>query len=383
MIRTRNRQNLRLPAVIAAAVALLVGAAACSSGSGGDSPASSQSSSTSPEVAAAQKAALAAEKLPQKIKLTPLKSRPPTGKTVVFLNPGNVQSHYDGVGIQAAASALQWKYRQIAIDQSTPSSIISGLNQALQYHPAAVVIIGVPESIWSSVLPAYKKAGVPIVALFDVTPISGPVIANVEAGTYFKQVGQILANWFIADSKGKGNVLIARLDQLTILQDLADTFTADVKQKCPGCSVTSVNQTLAQAESSTGNTTLTSALRSHPEDNYLMLTSAGLFSGITSALATAGLSNVKVFSAGAVASDLTAIKQGTESASIPASLEYGGWLAVDAALRHMQGLSTTEDGGLLPMQLLTKNVSFAISNSYNEPANFPAQMKQLWKISNG
>ncbi len=381
-MRARRPQHAARSAIAFAGGALLIAAAsACgSSGTSASSAGAHSTAKSAPAVAAAQKAVVAAERAPTKVQLSPLRSRPPSGKTVVFLDPGVVQATYNAKGIEQAAAALGWHYRQIALDQSTPSSVVSALNQALQYHPAAVILIGLPESEWASVLPAYKRAGTSIVTLEDITALSGPVIANVAGASFFRNQAQILANWFIADSHGAGDVLMARFDGLTILKLLADDFIADVHRGCPGCTVSSVNQSLAVADSNQGNNVVVSKLRTSPNTKYLFITDGPFLSGITSSLSAASLSHIKIFSAGGDTTNETDVKSGVEAATLPVALTYAGWLGVDAELRHLEATSTASDNQGLPIQLLTKSASFTPSDSFNVPANFPAQFKSLWKV---
>jgi ribose transport system substrate-binding protein len=54
---------------------------------------------------------------------------------------------------------------------------------------------------------------------------------------------------------------------------------------------------------------------------------------------------------------------------------------IDMVLRHLQGLKFDPDGnGGLPTQLLTKDVDFEISNSYDKPTDFADQFKKLWLV---
>jgi hypothetical protein len=66
---------------------------------------------------------------------------------------------------------------------------------------------------------------------------------------------------------------------------------------------------------------------------------------------------------------------------MPLASSYQGWLDVDLALRHLQGMSFPVDDGGLPTQLLTPKSEIPASDDYQQPADFPGQFKQLWHVS--
>ena len=54
---------------------------------------------------------------------------------------------------------------------------------------------------------------------------------------------------------------------------------------------------------------------------------------------------------------------------------------IDMVLRNLQGICSEPNGdGGLPTQLLTKNVTFAISDSYDKPVDWQTQIKKLWWV---
>ncbi len=53
---------------------------------------------------------------------------------------------------------------------------------------------------------------------------------------------------------------------------------------------------------------------------------------------------------------------------------------LDAVLRHLEGTPIPANEGLLPIQLLAKDTNFTVSESYDEPADYAAQMEKLWHV---
>ncbi len=62
------------------------------------------------------------------------------------------------------------------------------------------------------------------------------------------------------------------------------------------------------------------------------------------------------------------------------ALNYSAWAMLDAVLRHLEGTPIPANEGLLPIQLLAKDTNFTVSESYDEPADYAAQMEKLWHV---
>jgi ribose transport system substrate-binding protein len=373
--------------VLLAVLAVLAVAACSSSGStasgGSTSPTGGATVSGSAGLTAAQAAATAAEQVPSHLDITtPLKSRPPAGKTFVYLQCDIDQCASEGAGIQAATAAIGWHFKDIGFQSANPATLVAGLKQALQYHPAAVGFSGLPEATWASVLPAYKAAGVPIV-VFAVEPVTidNEVIADFNGAADNEHYGQMLADWFIADSGGKGHALLVNVNAFVVLQDFSDAFRATVAKNCPGCTVTNLNETIPAATGGQLVPATVSALSKDSSINYAITSDGPFFTGLPAALAAAGLaSRVKIAGQGGDVVNLTDVKIGKEAAYTGDSLTIGGWLMVDAALRHLEGMPIPADDAL-PTQLMVKGGTFQVSTSYNQPSNYASELESLWHVS--
>jgi ribose transport system substrate-binding protein len=382
-----------LVAVVAIAGAL----SSCSSSKSTSTPSTSATTSgggggsaVSAEVAAAQKIVATAEQLPTTIPLTtPLASAPPRGKTFVFLQCEVSQCADIATGIKAAIAAIGWNLKVIPFQSSNPATLISGLQQALQYNPVAVAFSGLPEVLWQSEIPAYQKAGVVMIPAF-MGPLTtpSPVVPydiGAKEGTVLS--AQQLAAWVTADSNGTGRVLSLGVPSFPLLAIFSTTFQQQLSQQCSGCSVVNLSATIPEVDAGQVNSLIVSALQKDPSIKYVAVCDGAFIDGLPSALAAAGLTGkVKIVGIGAdVANESNILSGGDEKAFTALATLYSGWLMVDAALRHVEGMPATdsEDGGL-PSMLLTeqsmKANNIQPANSFNYPANYPQQFEALWHV---
>jgi hypothetical protein len=110
-----------------------VGSSSTTVASGGNSP-------SSVGVAQAKANVAAAETFPTTIPVTdPLPSKPPTGKTIVFLQCEEQSCPLEGQGLQAAARAVGWNVKIFNFQAVNPATLVTALMTALQYHPVATV----------------------------------------------------------------------------------------------------------------------------------------------------------------------------------------------------------------------------------------------------
>jgi ribose transport system substrate-binding protein len=353
------------------------------SGTGGGGDAGAQDQQTR-DVAAARAFLARYSKPPTRIAQTQaLPSAPPPGKTFVWLNCELPACTLQGDGIKAATSAAGWRYEQINIDQANPATLTAAFRQALTLHPTAVGLTGVPPTAgWSSVLPAYKAAGVAIVANgLGPTKLGSPIIANVGGPADFAELAKDTANWFIADSNGAGKALVERVDSLPALKVYSDSLVADIKAGCSKCDVSTVLQnSYAQAQSNEIVPATVSALKSDPSVQYLLPSALDFFDSLPSALAAAKIS-VKVVGVSSNVSAPGFVKSGKYQAVWTRSITQMGWVEADAAFHFAMGLPVpAEDNGPLPTWLLTKSGEFPTDKLLEYPINYQSQFKALWHL---
>jgi ribose transport system substrate-binding protein len=376
--------------VLLAAGALAL--AACSSGSSAPSTSSSGSSSGQSKTLTsdlqaievqptftAPGSALNAKKLPGS---TPI--------VVIDNTPSVAPLQETSVGVMAAAQAAGFSPKLLnGGANNTPSDDINLLEEAVNLHPKVVLQVGIITALETAGLQYAKEHGVPVIAVDDDQPKvgaagegSGPLVAATAADDY-SGYGKILAEYVAANGPSNATIGAITSDDIVPSNIIFNTFKAELKTLCPGCTI--YTQNVDTASWSTQVTpTVTSMLDAHPNLNYLFPIVDGMAPLVSPAL-SAGRS-AQVISANATpGSAMASVKSGQFSAEVGGAPQEIGWYAFDAALRVMLNLPGQTNPNE-PMSLFTtdvmktknldpNNVQALFGNAYQ-----PGFLK-LWGIS--
>jgi len=387
--RRRGGRPLGFVAIIGTLV-LALAVAACgsssssttsaSSGSGGGSSTAASSGSASTSAAAAALAPYKA--LPTSINITtPLKSAPPTGKTIVMLGTNNPSNVIIQQGLAKLAQMAHWNYSLVSYDPANPGTFTQAETTALAKHPQYLVEAGLP--LTASQLAMAKSAGAKWI-LDSVYPVSvtSPVIGQVDAYAQDALMGKITADYFVSDSGGKGNAVVEHVPAYPILDGFTTGFANEVKAQCPGCKVSTTNITIPDLVAGKVPSDLVSALRSNPSANYLVFDDGPFADGVTSALSAAGLNGkVKIIGEAADQAGIAALKNGSEAAWTGFDPGYQAYEDMDIAFRDAEGTTIPlSQEAQQPTQLLTKDTIGSTTN-WSAPTDAQAQFLKLWHLS--
>jgi ribose transport system substrate-binding protein len=402
--RERGRPRLRGLAAIIGTVVLVLALAACGSSSSSSSPSSSAGSSTGTStgtstgsstgtstsggtsgVSQAKTALQPYEAIPTKITLdTPLKSAPPKGKKIVMLattDPNNVKLQQS---LQSLASLVGWSYDQVSYDPANPATFSAAVDTAITKGANYIAEAGIP--LTPALIDKVKSAGAKWV-LTSVYPatVTDPVIVDANGYDADHLMGTVLADFFISDSGGKGNVLVEHIPAYPILGGFTDGFQAEVKKLCPGCTVKIINITIPDLAAGKVPSIMVSALRSNPSANYMAFDVGPFAAGINSALNAAGFGNkVKIIGEAADEAAIAALKSGTQTAWTGFSPVYSTYVMMDAMLRNAEGMPIdVKQSSIQPTQILTHdNVNAAVGSgtTWNQPTDGLDQFKKLWHV---
>jgi ABC-type sugar transport system substrate-binding protein len=396
MKKQKLRHTLRPAVSCIGALMVLTSAVACgSSGSSSATPGTNTSSTSttgssapsnvSAGVAQANTVLGSAEKPTTTIAQTvPLPSAPPKGKTIVYLYDGTVTSQTILASeVKAAAAAIGWNYDGITFEQSNPATLLAGLQAALVKHPTVVASAAQQYSMFgSSIISAYKAANIPLIFGGQASPLPADklLIGNPGGPQMYQLGGKDLAAWFVAHSKGQGNVLDVNIPALTTLNPLFSAFDSEVKQLCSGCQITHVNMTIAQATGGQQASVVVTALQRNPSYKYVLYSDGAFASGITSAIASAGLSGIQVFGYDMLAEQAAGLQAGTIAAWAGLNLKTYACELVDLALRYVEN---TTDGvsndDVMPTEILTPQ-NIGNQSTWDDPPNVLQLYEKIWQV---
>jgi hypothetical protein len=217
----------------------------------------------------------------------------------------------------------------------------------------------------------------------------GPVPAVIDGSGSATLAGALVADWIAATSHGNAHVAVGAVDGIDWLAGVRHGFDSELSKVCARCSVTTVQIPTGQAFDNQGNPLLVSALQCDPRLNYVFTVDGTFFSGLASALSSAGLSGrVTITSAIGDVQNQTQILAGQEGVTMDYPYVTMGWMIVDAALRAAQGMSYPVGYGTPPVQILAKANSdqWKISKNFqvpDAPANYADIFKRLWHVAGG
>lgn len=367
------RAHLRWVAGAVAAGVVLAGCAGPAAESG---PAGAPA-----DVAAAEQAVDKYTVAPSKITQTAKLSGPvPTGKKIVFVNSGLPATQLIAGGVREAAGALGYDYSSVSYDGGNPATLQAALRTALSSRPDAVIVAGNPPATFGkATVQAYRDAGVPLV-VGSVCPVEAkaPIVAGAAGCELEEATGRAFADWFIADSGGKGKALFVNVKAIPSLAAFVKAFSAETSAKCSGCTVDVLEATLNQVSENQIVSSAVNKLRTDPTYDYLFFDNAQWSKGILPALKAAGMGNVKVGGRSLDEGALNALHGGKQAAWTALAYNVIGYGNMDAALRAI----AKEPPAVVvpPFQIVTPENSKDVTAPYRYPTDALQQYLKVWKV---
>ena len=321
---------------------------------------------------------------------TPLPAAPKTGQTVVDLVCDNPSCANTAKGIEAAAATLGWTYKGIPFKLSDTSTFISAMDSALAFKPAFVSFASLPQAVWAGEIPKYKAAGVGIVPDVAGTFKTDSTILGYSGDkSYAALAAQMLGDWFIQDSGGKGHAMVINYPEVGSSVALTAAFKKFVAKNCSKCTVDSVDALLKQLVSGDVPAIAASAVQANPSVTHVIAADGSAAIGLRSALDTINRKDVKIAGLNGQYHDYLGIAAGTESAWVNGAGNMGGWEAVDVGLHAMAGKKYQyKTDGYPPIMLVTKDnlpslggpEAAKATGAMQAPPDYADLYAKLWKI---
>ncbi len=163
---------------------------------------------------------------------------PKKGMTLVYLSgdeQNDISREY-GLYMKEAAAKLGWTVT-IIDGKGSPSSWVSGFNQAIALKPDGIAIFADAKSLQEPIRTAVDK-GITVIGLHAAS-LPGPapdlhLFDNIQEDP--REIGNAEADWAIADSDGKAKVVIITHNEYQIAETKSAATKAAI-EACSGCKV--------------------------------------------------------------------------------------------------------------------------------------------------
>jgi ribose transport system substrate-binding protein len=369
-----------------------------SSGSSGGGTASGQAASTAEPASggvAAVKATVAKdEAIPTDIPdFGALAKAPPKGLKVAFLNCNQPACANIATGMASAAKVQGWDMTTLTYNSATPGQAVQN---ALDAGDKYIVMSAVAMSTITPQVQEAKAKGVPLFVVAsnpaDLPQGSGNGLYGVVEGGDFAQLeGTMIADYVIADSDGKANMVdvVDPLFPTLAATDAAEK--AEIQKNCPGCTFDSLSVSADQIGAGKVPSLLVSYLQSHPGTDYAGLVISDFFPGIPSALQTAGLNKkVKIVGVTAGQDEITSVAQGTSAAWVETPNYYPEWIVAQWIAQLAEGKTISQqslqegnvdDAYLVGSQAQANaTLKLLVDGGWPGPAGYDTKFKSQWQL---
>ncbi|HJS93867.1 MAG TPA: substrate-binding domain-containing protein [Solirubrobacteraceae bacterium] len=380
----RRIVGLAVPWVLAAAVLGGCGSSnsssSASSSAGATNASAGTSSNSSSSSLASYQQAIQKGQAPVTYSGPTQPNKAPAGKslTVVTCTEALEGCKLLTLGTVHAAQAVGWRSRVVNV--TDPTQYDQAVRTAVAQGTNVIVLVGIDSRLIPGGISAAHAAKVPLVSIFQYN-VPGPNSVDVEVSPDANVEGKLLADSMIVDHQGKVNVLFMPDSEFSLPVHVLAAAKQEL-DSCKACSVSyapEINFTAA-----TVNTTLpgrvVSELQTHSDINSILVGFDPPSTFIIPAIDSAGLkSKVKMYTQLGTTSALNFVREGNVlSADVGASNEWGGWAAVDEAIRLLKGEKPVDEH--VPVSLLvSSNLPPKGQPFVGDSAGFKQKYLAIWK----
>jgi ribose transport system substrate-binding protein len=302
----------------------------------------------------------------------------PTDKTLLWINAGAASSNLNKQIYERATELLGWKLTIINTDGSAGETKNAWV-QAVQQKPDAVLDSGSPKELFTSELAQLQAQGTLVVVNTATFDAGDGIIAVIGGIADALRTGELLGAWFVDDSEGTGSALVVNSPSYDYLNRVSTSVQDTVAEHCPTCSTETMDVSFAQLANV--NAQIVAYLSSHRDVEYVILSTDNLGHGLSAALASAGLTDVRVIGAGPDDTSWGYLKSGATSADITFGYYEIGFSMIDALARSFAGVDLPEYPHM-PLWIMTPSAVEDIDEfPFPVVPDYFEQFKTAWNIA--
>ncbi len=344
------------------------------------------------EVAAAKEAAALAVTIPENIALTVAASAtPPTGKKVAWISCELPSCPEVGEDWPLIAKTLGWELKVINVKSFEPAP---GIQQALDWGANYIAISGSPIALYQAQFVAGIANGVKFTSAYTTDAPQGVdggiegLLTTVGDASYVEMAMKAFASWIIADSNAEAKVVMVNIRDFPVLVAAENAQKAALAAGCAKCTFDVIPVTIEDLGGGKVPQAVASYLQENTDVNYVLFAFGGLPTGVSAALKTAGITNVKLVGGDFSAPNLQEVVDGTNSAWTSNPKAEASWIMAHAMVLDSLGDTYTEErtGAALQTFIVdTPEAAQAILDggglqNWKGPKTQADQFKAIWNI---
>lgn len=276
-------------------------------------------------------------------------------------------------------------YKEYAT-QGLPTQWGSGLNQAISQHVDAVNFSTADPRLVAPQVAAAQKAGVKVVSTQTFGPdqvsMAPPGMAAITPFPWAK-VARLMADWTIADTNGKANVLVVKSGEVLSAKPMVGAIQKAFSTHCgDACHVTMLDVPVSKWASQI-QPSVQSALAKDPKLNYVIALFDGMVQFVEPAITASNrVGDVHIATFNGTPFALKMMQQSDiVRMDVGQNLSWTGWAAMDQIMRVLAGKKPVKEESI-PLRVFTRdNVDEAgtpptYDKGYGDA--YVAGFKKLW-----
>jgi ribose transport system substrate-binding protein len=318
------------------------------------------------------------------------------GKTVWYIPITEKVEFFQAVtsGLKTALGKAGVKLRSCS-GEANPSATAACVNQAVDSRAGAIVLDAIPIAVAAEAFQAARSSHIPVLVTDQDPPSAGAPGAVKGIGddrlayTSFgaRDVMEGVADWIIADSNGKANVLVTELTDSPSTQAwIEQGAIAEYRKYCPGCKTAVAKINIGQLQLVPSK--ISAELLRNQGTNYVQPQFDAVAQPVQAGVQQAGFANkVKAASATGLLTGLQSVKSaGFIKADVGIDYAYQGWAIADELFRMMSGKPPVEE--TIPLRLFTKDNVGSLeltpraeaTGEWFGPPTFDQMFTKLWGL---
>ncbi|MEQ9688982.1 MAG: substrate-binding domain-containing protein [Bauldia litoralis] len=311
--------------------------------------------------------------------------KPEAGKKIAYISndENNDASRAWGVAIQEAGSKIGWEVT-IIDGKATPVGWINAFNQAIALGVDGIVTSADAASLQEPIGEAVAK-NIPIVGI-HAAALPGPneelhLFTNIQQDP--REIGKAQADWVIADSGGKGKVVVTSHNEFAIAEAKSRATEARIKE-CPDCEVVEyVSSPIAEVAQRQPQLVI-SWIQKYGTPLYVTAVADYTLDFQVPALRSAGVEagDIKLVGADGQRSAYERIRSGEyQAVTVSEPVEMQAYQAVDEINRAIQG-EAPSDFVQAPYLVTPDNVDAegGDQNAFVPTNDYKAKYLELWGV---